>query len=212
MVVLLFAMSSQVISAQEDQPVQTLNPPSTDSGSIDPNDPFGFNKPYPVADQSIANWWDRRTIDWRLQALVRDSYIDVWKVRTRALQRLDDSLLPTVMAGDALQRQMDRLQQLRSQGHGELLTVQHNYEVWEAVADEGVVYDAFLSKSHDADPRNSKALGPDSAPEWNYIAYRLQPFGDTWKVVDSVSIDNHDQLPVQPNGGQSDSGQDDAGN
>jgi hypothetical protein len=147
-----------------------------------------LNAPYPVADQSVPNWWNRTTVDWRLEPAILQAYLNFWDARAEALVNLDARLLEPTAAGIVLERDRAAIEDLRAQGQVQILQVEHHAEVWEAVADEGVVYDPYVSTTYNADARTKQRIDPEYDPATFRVAYRLQRANNAWKVVDALRI------------------------
>src|SRR5438105_12346322 len=80
----------------------------------DPNDPLGLNQPLLTADQSVPNWWERRTYEWRLAPIVTTAYDNFWDIRAHALLALDPKMLQGVMAGNALAKDVAAMDTMRA--------------------------------------------------------------------------------------------------
>ena len=147
-----------------------------------------LNAPYPTADQSIAEWWRRTTIDWRLKPAILQAYRTFWDARGEALATLNPRLLEPAAAGLALEYDRQAIDDLRARGQVQILKIEHYPEVLEAVADEGVVYDPYVSTTYNADARTKQRIDPEYPPATFEFAYRLQNIGGAWKVVDAVRL------------------------
>ena len=149
-----------------------------------------LNAPIPIADQAEPDWWNRSTVDWRVEPAIWQAYQEFWRARGDALFELDTSRLDSIMAMVALERERAGIDRLRGDGHAQVLDVDHQAEIWEAVADEGVVYDRYVNRSYRVDPDTKERVEPEFEPQTISIAYRLQPIDGAWKVVDSLRIED----------------------
>jgi hypothetical protein len=183
-------------AAQEDPGFVEAPPPQIDEGLPPADDAVvedGQDRvrdmiyaPFPVADQSEPDWWNRTGKDWRLEANVLQTYRNFWIARAEALRKADARLLEHTTAGPVLERDRAAIDALRAQGQIQILQVEHFPEVLEAVADEGVVYDSYLNSTYNADARTGKRLDPEYSPVRLTLVYRLQPVDGVWKVVDAI--------------------------
>ncbi len=151
-----------------------------------------LNAPIPVADQSEPDWWKRTTIDWRIKPAILQAYRNFWDAREEALATLDAHLLEPTMAGVALEYDRAAIKDLRAKGQVQILEVDHFPEVWEAVADEGVVYDPYVSTTYNADARTKRRIDPEYPPATFEVAYRFQRLDGAWKVVDAIRLVDDD--------------------
>jgi hypothetical protein len=176
-------------AAQEEAPAPP--PEQVDEQPVDENTQRVLdllNAPYPLADQSEPDWWKRTTVDWRLTPALLQAYQNFWAAREEALATLDARLLESTMGGIALQYDRAAIEELRAKGQVQILQVDHFPEVWEAVADEGVVFDPYVSTTYNADARTKARVDPEYPPTTFEVAYRLQRLDGAWKVVDAIRI------------------------
>jgi hypothetical protein len=178
-------------AAQEDPGSAEAQPPQVDESPPPADDAAErlrdmIYAPMPVADQSEPDWWNRTVKDWRLEANVLQTYRNFWIARAEALRKADASLLEHTMAGPALERDRAAIDELRAHGQIQIVQVEHAPEVLEAVADEGVVYDAFLNSTYNVDARTGTRVDPEYSPVTLTRVYRLQPVDGVWKVVDAI--------------------------
>ena len=86
-------------------------------------------------------------------------------------------------------------------GKAQVVQVEHHPQLWEVAADEAVVYDAYISTGYNVDVHTHvRVASPDDDLTDFWMAYQMKPIGDTWKVVDSVQISNHDEITPVDNG------------
>jgi hypothetical protein len=168
----------------------TTLPAAAQEEEQDPHQIFqeALDAPYPVADQSVAEWWNRTTVDWRLEPAIWQAYEEFWKLRSDALFDLNPAKLETRMAGPALERELAGIEMLKSQGAAQVIDIEHRAQVLEATADEGVVWDPYLNRTYRIDATSKKRVEPEFEPYTIDIAYRLQPIDGVWKVVDAVRL------------------------
>jgi hypothetical protein len=179
-------------AAQEEPGSAEAAPPQVDESAPPPADDAEerlrdmIYAPIPVADQSEPEWWNRTAKDWRVEPNVLQTYRNFWIARAEALRKADASLLEHTTAGAALERDRAAIDELRALGQIQIVQVEHAPEVLEAVADEGVVYDAFLNSTYNADARTGMRVDPEYSPMTLTRVYRLQPVDGVWKVVDAI--------------------------
>ena len=147
-----------------------------------------LNAPMPVADQSVPEWWQRTTVDWRVEQAIWQAYEEFWDMRANALLQLNVALVEPRMAGPALDRERAAIEQMRSDGQAVMIDIEHRAQMLEAVADEGVVYDPYLDHTYFVDAASKQRIGAAADPKTVEIAYPLQPVGGVWKVVDAVRL------------------------
>src|SRR6185312_9077346 len=98
----------------------TVVPAAAQEEQKDPNQILqeALDAPMPVADQSIHEWWNRRTVDWRIEPAIWQAYEEFWDLRTAAVYDGDTSMLATRMAGPALERELAGIEMLKGLGAG----------------------------------------------------------------------------------------------
>jgi hypothetical protein len=176
---MLTAMPAAAQEEQEKEPNQVLQE--------------ALDAPIPVADQSIPNWWNRTTVDWRVEPAIWQAYEEFWDLRADALYDLNADKLPTRMAGPALEREVAGIQMLKGLGAAQVIDVDHHAQMLEATADEGVVWDPYLNRTYRIDAASKKRTEPEFEPNTIDIAYRLQLVDGVWKVVDAVKLVDEEQ-------------------
>jgi len=152
-----------------------------------------LDAPVPVADQSIPEWWNRSTVDWRVEPAIWQAYEEFWDLRAAAAYDLGPSRLATRMAGPALERELAGVQELKGQGAGQVIEVDHHAEMLEATADEGVIWDPYLNRTYRIDAASKKRIEAEFEPNTIDVAFRLQPVDGVWKVVDAVKLVDEEQ-------------------
>jgi hypothetical protein len=174
-----YLLASALRAAAQEEPQQP-----------DPNEVLrdALNAPVPVADQSVPEWWNRTTRDWRVEPAIWQAYEEFWDTRGDALYDLNTGLLEPRMAGPALERERAGIESLRSQGQAQVIDIEHRAEMIEAVADEGVIYDPYLNRTYRIDATTKQRVEPEFEPETVNIAYLLQPIDGVWKVVDAIRL------------------------
>lgn len=121
-----------------------------------------------------------------LEQEIVTGYLRFWEVRTEAQRDLDITRLPEVAAGDALDREVQQVEDLRAQGRAGKVDVEHNFVIVQASATEAVVYDEYLNKSLFIDLATGKELPTSEPPAKRKMSYDLRKTAGVWKVVDGA--------------------------
>jgi hypothetical protein len=121
-----------------------------------------------------------------LEREVAAAYLRYWDVRREAYLKMDPTLLPEVMAGAELTREIDYMAELRARGRGAKIDVEHNFTVVKATSDDAEVYDQYLNKSPLIDLATGREIPLSSPPVVRKISYELKKIDGKWKVVDGT--------------------------
>ena len=115
------------------------------------------------------------------KAQVEVAYLRYWEVWKEANLKLDPSILDQVMAGDALEKAQQVIEQAKTNNEPVLIRVQHDYNI--SIRPEfASVDDSVLDKSVRADPETQKPIGPERN-EVIRNSYTLKKVGGQWKVT-----------------------------
>jgi hypothetical protein len=129
-------------------------------------------------------------VDSNLAAEVVPAYKHYWDVRADALLNLDPTHLPEVSAGPHLTVLQNGIEQLKNEGYAIRTDVQLNFKVVSATSNLAIVADDFVDSSVYVDPETKELIGDKNADNsfttQSKVEFKMQKFGDTWKVVDSA--------------------------
>lgn len=121
------------------------------------------------------------------EAEVLAAYAKYWEVYTEALRNRDDSRLDEVMTGPRLQRGLQEIADLQTEGRAIQLVVQPNPVVLEIGEDLALVSDEYENNSYYIDPVTKQPAGATPVgSETLRDLTTLQRVGDVWKVSDGV--------------------------
>jgi hypothetical protein len=121
-----------------------------------------------------------------LQREIETAYLRFWEVRAEALFIPDASRLPEVMAGPALDREREQIDQLRARGQAAKLVVEHHIALRSAGPTTAVVYDEYVNKSYLVDAQTKEPVGTPGPGGIAKVSYVLEKIDGSWKVVDGV--------------------------
>lgn len=124
-----------------------------------------------------------------LKKEIVDAYLRYWDVRIGAFYSLDTSRLATVMAGDELVRTQNRIADLRAQGRGGRIEVDHNFRILSDTPDEATLYDEYVNRSVFIDAATKREMPTDDPPIVRKVSYQMRKLDGTWKVVDGEQHD-----------------------
>jgi len=121
-----------------------------------------------------------------LEEEVLSAYARYWDVYADALLRLDGSRLSEVMTGPRLQRAIDEIEDLRSQGRAVRVLVQNAPLVAATGADEAAIVDEYVNSSYLIDASTQEPIGDRGEPNTLRDTFTLVLEEDGWKVRDSL--------------------------
>ena len=98
-----------------------------------------------------------------LRQEIEQAYDRFWRVRADAVLSLDPSRLPEVAAGEALDVETRRIEQLRAEGRAGRYVIDLQYGVVEATPTSAVVAAKYQSWSYFVDPKTLQPLAPTPA-------------------------------------------------
>src|SRR5205085_12254859 len=102
---------------------------------------------------------------------------------------LDTSHLPDSMAGAELDREIQGVQELKSQGRAGKWDVEHNFRVVSATASDAEVYDEYVNHSVFVDAVTKQEIPAKDPPPLRKISFYLKRIDGNWKVVDGARND-----------------------
>lgn len=124
-----------------------------------------------------------------LQKEVIDAYLRYWVVRIRAYYDLDTSHLGEVMAEAELAREEEGVRELRAEGRGADIDIEHNFRVVKANDNDAVVYDEYVNHSVFIDAVTKQVIPTKEPPGVLKISFQMRKIDGTWKVVDGARHD-----------------------
>lgn len=121
-----------------------------------------------------------------LEKEIVDAYLRYWAVRGQAYYDLDTTRLGEVMAGAELAREEAGVQELKAQGRGADLDVEHNFRILKATPEEAVVYDEYLNHSVFIDAATKQVIPTKEPPAVLKVSFEFRKVQGVWKVVDGT--------------------------
>ena len=121
----------------------------------------------------------------QLATEIGDAYETYWQVRAEALYTLDVSRLPEVMAGEHLAAVVDRINELRTEGHAIETDVVHNYVVFEATAEDAKLADSYADQSVYVDLQTHVHITTATGEKLNEV-YIMNKSDGMWRVTTLV--------------------------
>jgi hypothetical protein len=121
-----------------------------------------------------------------LEQEITAAYLRFWQVRSDALFVPDDSRLPEVMAGPALEREREQIGQLRAKGQAAKIVVEHHITFVSIAPTNAELYDEYENKSFPVDAQTKQPIGTPGPGGIAKVSYVLQKIDGTWKVVDGA--------------------------
>jgi hypothetical protein len=128
------------------------------------------------------------TVEPTLAAEVGQAYENFWRVRSQAALTLDPTRLPEVMDGPYLYQFADVLNRLKIEGRAIQTKVALNYSVIVANTDKAIIHDRVSDDSFYVRVGTEEPVS-EPANDLLQLEVKLNNFGGTWKVVESVSAD-----------------------
>lgn len=118
---------------------------------------------------------------------ILDAYANYWSVYAAALRDRDSSHLAEVMTGPRLDRGLQEVADLASQGRAIALMVESDPVVLEVRGDQALIADEYQNNSYYIDPETKQPVGATpSAPETLKDTVTMQRVDGVWKVRDGV--------------------------
>ena len=154
----------------------------------DSDDPTGVASPSPSAPSSAATPTPSDE-----KETVRDAYLRQWDVYAEAVRTLENTGLEDVFTGDALAAVKKELRDLRRDGLGVRVRVEHDLRIEIADASTAVVIDRYENHSVAFKLKTGKATEPDPN-EIIIEAYTLKKVDGAWKVS---AIDRQSVRPIK---------------
>ena len=135
-----------------------------------------------------AEWWnDVRPVEPALASVLERAFNRFWAVRIQASYDLNPEPLPEVMAGVALEREINALNGMRARNQAARMTIEHSVQLLHAGPDEAAIEDDYTLNMVYVDAQTKDPVQPTPVGSWQY-AYRMRNMDGTWKVVDSVRL------------------------
>ena len=114
------------------------------------------------------------------------SYLAYWETYSESLFELDESRLPEVMTGPRLERALEEIATLRSDGRAVQSVLTLDPAVVALRENEATVLDEYENASYLIDPETKEPVAGLGSPVVIREAFTLVYTDGTWKVFDSV--------------------------
>jgi hypothetical protein len=89
------------------------------------------------------------------------------------------------MAGAALEREQQQIDDLKARGVAAVIEGDHEVGLLSLTQDEAELYDEYVNRSYLVDPVTREPVGTPEPEETIKVSFRLQRIDGVWKVVDS---------------------------
>ena len=122
-------------------------------------------------------------------------YLDIY---SQAALNLDTSHLSDILAGPALQRVTDEVNQLKAQGRPvSVIETQHKVAFAQVTESTATLIDEYTNESVYADPKTKQPLGSNDQPDLVRQSYQFQKVNNTWKIMDGTRTELSSPSPSQ---------------
>lgn len=114
---------------------------------------------------------------------IRAAQSRFWQIYGAALYELDESRLPEVAAGEALDFVISQVRRLRAEGQAAEVLGEHLSTIFDASETKAFVYDKFANRSRSLDAATKKSIAgtPDTTyPEYIHVFERIN---GEWKMT-----------------------------
>jgi hypothetical protein len=112
------------------------------------------------------------------------AWSDYLRVYQEAMRNLDPTHLTDVMAGDALQRITDEVNQLASQNRPVMIIeTDHHVAIVQLSNSAATLADEFLDGSEYVDAKSGQPIKRTTPPDQVLMTYQFRKIGTTWKVI-----------------------------